>query len=113
MTPRRGISPVTTFHNQTGLLLISFTWGLSYMMPGKYRVPFSEVFPDILGSDTAMRWWGLVLVVFATTALVAERVCDRWYPFQAKFLPGWWWRTVWFSHLVLAAAYAILSASAI
>lgn len=106
MPNKRGISPLTTWHSQGGLLLISFTWGMSYIIPSKYRIPFSEVFPNSLG--TQMWAWGAALLVAATSAFVAERVVAH-----SKGKHSIAWRAGYGSHMVLAAVYITLAVCAL
>lgn len=104
-TPR-GVSPLTTWHSQGGLLLISATWGLSYMTSDKDRVRFAEVFPDTI---TAHRgWWGLSLVICCAAAYKAERVMNK----DQKPHP-WAWRTGYTAHMALAGIYCALAMCAL
>ena len=104
----RGISPLTTWHSQSGLLLISFTWGLSYMVPGDYRIAFSEVFPDNLDDGPVpMGVWGVALVLTATLAFLSERLVTR------RKVSAWMWSMGWGAHMVLSGIYAALAIAAL
>lgn len=109
MPYKRGISPLTTWHSQSGLLLISASWGVSYMVPPQYRVPFSEVFPTTLISlGLPMQVWGTLLLIFACTAFVSERVIAhtlRGHPIS--------WRVGYASHMALTTIYGTLATSAV
>lgn len=110
MPYKRGISPLTTWHSQSGLLLISATWGISYMVPAEDRVPFSEVFPASLsrGMGLPMQVWGAVLLIAAVAAFVSERVIAhtrRGHPIA--------WRVGYGSHMALTAAYGALAVAAV
>lgn len=107
---RRGISPLTTWHSQGGLLLISFTWGMSYVVPGDYRIAFSEVFPENLGSGPMpmpMWGWGLALIITALLAFASERLIRR---FKTQ---AWLWHLGYGAHMVLSGIYAALAVAAL
>lgn len=109
MPYKRGISPLTTWHSQSGLLLISASWGLSYLVPEKYRVPFSEVFPSrLLPFGLPMQFWGAVLVVFAVAAFVSERVIAH-----TRRAHDVAWKVGYGSHMALTATYGTLAFAAI
>lgn len=106
---KRGISALTTWHSQTGLLLISFWWGASYIVPPDDRIPFSEVFPDNLRHSFVPMWvWGVVLIVTAMVAWGAERVINR-----SRAVHSFAWRCGWISHALLAGAYGTLALAAL
>lgn len=109
MPYKRGISPLTTWHSQSGLLLISATWGVSYMVPKNARVSFSEVFPDTLARlGLPMAVWGVLLVVFAAAAFTAERLIAhtrRGHPVA--------WRVGYGAHMALTAIYGGLATAAL
>jgi hypothetical protein len=102
------MTPMTTWHTQTGLLVISWTWGLSYLTPPGDRIAFSEVFPPELQGPTSMRLWGGAMVILATLALVAERrinSSDGTHPVA--------WRLAWTAHAGLAGVYMTLALGAL
>jgi hypothetical protein len=76
---KRGISPLTTWHSQGGVLMISFSWGASYLVPASDRIAFSEVFPEsIMANIIPKMWvWGLLLCIPALLAFLAERQINR------------------------------------
>jgi hypothetical protein len=103
-------SPMTTRHSQAGLLVVSVTWGLSYMMPVRLRVPFSEVFPATLTrwSTVPMWGWGLDIFVSAVVALVGERVI-----MEARGRTRWAWAMSFIAHAILCATYVTLGVAAL
>lgn len=103
----RAISPLTTWHSQGGLLLISFTWGISYLIPPSHRVPFAEVFPTTL-SNVPMQLMGAIMVVCAVVAYVAEKLISRRR--TSHYVA---WRVGYLSHMVLAATYLTLALGAL
>lgn len=103
---RKAISPMTTWHRQSGLLWISWTWGASYVVPERDRVPFAEVFPHVLASALLPMWgWGLILLVAATCALIAEQLLRH-----THLRP---WSLAWGGHIVLAGTYGTLAVAAL
>lgn len=103
MSPnRRTASPLTTWHSQSGLLWISWTWGLSYLVPARDRIAFSEVYPHLAGP---MWMWGVGLIIAATIALISERVIRT-----TRKRP---WSWAWGGHMVLAGIYSTLAAAAL
>jgi len=111
MPYKRGISPLTTWHSQAGLLLISASWGLSYLVPNNLRIPFSEVYPQRVMNHTfapSMHWWGGILFITAFLALLFERVIA-----SSQTAHRAAWLIVVGSHTVLATAYATLGFAAL
>ena len=106
----RHLNALTTQHTQAGLLMVCATWGLSYMMPAKNRVPFSEVFPPIIvNSVLGVMWvWGLLLFLPAVSALIAEQVAIR-NRLTNKHL----WGVIFGAHILLAGVYIGLAAAAL
>lgn len=106
---KRGISPLTTWHSQSGLLLISFTWGVSYVVPERDRIPFSEVFPSNLNAaGLPMPIWGILLIAFAAAAFIAERAISR-----ARGGHPLAWRIGYGAHMALTGVYGSLAVSAL
>lgn len=104
------LSALTTWHSQSGLLAISATWGLSYLMPPRYRIPFSEVFPPtVVHSALGHMWiWGLLLLIPALLALSIEQVATRRQTSSPRL-----WRAVFGSHILLSAIYFMLAVGAL
>jgi hypothetical protein len=107
-------NPITTRHSQTALLMVSFFWGLSYVMPVNLRIPFSEVFPPSVGefSQIPMWGWGAAMLFAALAAIAGERMIlislvQKTGPAQFG------WRLSIFSHTVLVAVYATLAIGAL
>lgn len=105
MSSRRTFAPLTTWHSQTGLLLISFTWGASYAIPAPDRVQFSEVFPIPTAGVLPMWVWGTVMLVAAAVAYAAEWRLRR----NPSSRPSW--ASAWGGHMVLSAVYFTLAAA--
>lgn len=109
MVRRQLLTPLTTWHTQSGLLLISWTWGLSYLVPPHERIAFSEVFPAFPAhADVPMWAWGVLMLGSASVALVAERVithADGDHPVA--------WRAAWVAHALLAGCYMTLAFAAL
>lgn len=103
MPNKRAMSPLTTWHSQAGLLWISWTWGLSYVVPPRCRIPFAEVFPN---SIVFPMWvWGALMLAGATVSLIAERVLRH-----TSCRP---WHCAWAGHALLAATYFSLALGAL
>lgn len=109
---RSGLSSLATWHSQTGLLLISATWGLSYTMPAQYRIPFSEVFPPNMTDSVLSRmWiWGALMLLPSTGGLIAEQLVSRFRSMQNN---KWVWRWIIGAHIGLAAIYFGLATGAL
>jgi hypothetical protein len=109
MPYRRGMSPLTTWHSQNGLLLVSLTWGGSYLIPAADRIPFSEVFPSPMSHSIfpEMWLWGLLLFVPALIALVADLVLKRGNGDSKRA-----WFVALGGHYVLSGIYASLTVGA-
>lgn len=98
-------SPLATRHSQTALLLVSFAWGMSYLMPRHRRISWSEVFPE--DANLVPMWaYGVALIGMALAALVGERLIMR------AQLARTGWRCSFFAHSALFAIYATLALSA-
>lgn len=102
---------IHTRHPQNGLLLVSLTWGLGYLMPKEGRLKFSEVFPGVIyHSGLGQMWaWGLALLVPSILALVAGLIV---YKARGQ---GWVrsaWKVVNSCHTVLAAVFFTLAFTA-
>jgi hypothetical protein len=109
---RSGLSSLATWHSQTGLLLVSMTWGLSYMMPAQYRISFSEVFPpNITDSILSRMWiWGLLMVLPSATGLIAEQIMTH---SRRMLYSKWLWGWVIAAHVGLSAIYFGLACGAL
>lgn len=103
-------SPMTTRHSQATLLLVSFTWGLSYCMPPAQRIPFSEVFPfDLTRWSSVPMWgWGAALLFFAAVAFMGERIILERGPGSATG-----WRASFMAHTFLVGIYGTLAVAAL
>jgi succinate dehydrogenase hydrophobic anchor subunit len=103
-------SPITTRHSQTALLLVSFTWGLSYCLPERLRISFSEVYPADLTKWASLPRWtvGAALLLAATHALIGERVIIK-----GSLHNRIGWHLSFLSHAVLFTIYATLAIGAI
>jgi hypothetical protein len=109
MPYKRALSTLTTWHSQNGLLLISFTWGASYLVPERLRITFSEVFPTALAVGRLPMWcWGTVLVMAAAVAYLMDLRITRHPPPHR-----WAWPAAWGAHMMLAGTYITLSACAL
>jgi hypothetical protein len=101
-------SPITTRHSQGSLLLVSFTWGLSYVMPSNQRVPWSEVFPPDLTQWSAIPVWGygILMLSGALVASFGENLIRN--TTQGRL----GWHLSFLSHALLCAVYYTLALSA-
>lgn len=107
-------SPLTIRNSQITLLLVSFTWGLSYVMPPKQRVTFSEVFPPDLEKWSGVPMWavGTAMLFGAAMALGGEHLILR-NPRQSQL--GWglsvlshtWLCGIYFTLAIAAAATSL------
>jgi hypothetical protein len=99
----RHLSSVTTWHSQASLLWISWTWGVSYIVPPADRIPFALLYPDVL-KWCPMWIWGAILLLGATISLASERILRH-----SHYRP-WLWATR--GHMLLAGTYISLGAAA-
>jgi hypothetical protein len=106
MPYRRALPPLTTWHSQNGLLLVSYFWGLSYLMPPGDRIAFAEVFPErIAAALLPQMWaWGILLLVPALGALIGDRVMAHRHG-----ATNWPWRLSLYGHTLLCAVYGTLT----
>lgn len=102
-------TPMTTRHSQIGVLLVSFTWGLSYCMPESQRVAFSEVYPPDLSkwSFLPMWGWGVMMLCSAACAFFGERMI------LANGVSRMGWGMSFASHAMLTSIYATLAVAAL
>jgi hypothetical protein len=105
---------LTTRISQTSLLLVTLSWGASYCMPPKSRVPFSEVYPPSLAEySTIPMWaWGAAMVISALCALGGEQLILRAAVNNRE--PSYFgWKLSIAAHTVLAGIYFTLLVAAL
>lgn len=103
-------TPLMIRNSQTALLLVSFTWGLSYVMPSNLRIAFSEVFPPDLTRWSYIPMWGYGAIMLggAVFALLGEHIILT-SPRQSRF----GWLVSFLAHTALVGTYWTLAVGAV
>jgi hypothetical protein len=103
-------SPVSVRHSQMGLLLVTLCWGLSYCMPTRLRIPWSEVFPPDLERYSFIPMWGYGagMVAGCVIAFSGERMI-----LAASGLSRAGWFFSFLAHALLSSIYFTLCVAAL